>query len=57
MFTSIDKALIALVMAALYFVQKFTGMTFGIGEDAIASIIAVITPLLVYLIPNKSVSQ
>ena len=56
MFTSVDKALVAVVMAALFLLNEFTGITIGLSEDTVAGIIGVVTPLLVYLIPNKGTS-
>lgn len=54
MFTSIDKALAAMVMAALFLVNYFFGINVGwITQDMVASILAVITPLIVYRVPNK----
>ncbi len=56
MFTGIDKALIALVMAAIYILNTFFGFHLGINEMTLNTIVAVITPILVYLIPNKKTS-
>lgn len=53
MFTSMDKALVALVMGGLFLLTQFTGINLGIGEDVVTGIVGVLTPLLVYLIPNK----
>lgn len=55
MFTSIDKALVAMVMGTLYIIQTFTGFeTSWISADAVASVIGILTPVLVYAIPNKT---
>lgn len=53
MFTTIDKALIALVMGLLYAANYFFGLDFGVSEAQVAAIISVLTPILVYLVPNK----
>jgi hypothetical protein len=53
MFTSVDKALTAVVMAALFLLNEFAGIDTGLGEETIAAIIAAVTPILVYLVPNK----
>jgi hypothetical protein len=53
MFTSIDKALTAAVMGLLSIASLVFGWNFGIGEDAVIKIIAVVTPILVWLVPNK----
>jgi hypothetical protein len=55
MFTSIDKALVALVMGLLFIVQTYTGFsTSWISPDTVATIVGLITPVLVWAIPNKS---
>ncbi len=53
MFTSIDKALAAIVMAGLFMLNEFAGIDLGISEETVAAVIAAATPILVYLIPNK----
>lgn len=54
MFTSIDKALVALIMGLLYMFQTFTGIgTSFLSEGTITTIVSLLTPLLVYLVPNK----
>jgi TRAP-type C4-dicarboxylate transport system permease large subunit len=53
MFTSIDKALVALIMAVLWLVNYFTGYTSGVTEQTIAGLVGVLTPILVWLVPNK----
>lgn len=53
MFTSIDKALTAIVMAALYLLNTLGGINIGLSEETVAGILAALTPLLVWLIPNK----
>ena len=54
MFTSIDKAIVAVVMAALYLLNTFTGLDIGLSEETVTGIIAAVTPLLVWLVPNKA---
>lgn len=54
MFTSIDKALIALVMGLLFIIQTYAGVNLSwISADTVATIIGLITPVLVWAIPNK----
>ena len=54
MFTSIDKALTALIMAAIFLLNYFFGFTLGwVTADTIAAIVAALTPLLVWTVPNK----
>lgn len=54
MFTTFDKALVALVMAALSILNLKFGINLGLDETTVTAIIAAITPLLVYLWPNKT---
>ena len=54
MFTSIDKALVAAVMGILFIIQTFTGFSFAwLTPDTVATIIGLITPVLVWATPNK----
>ena len=53
MFTTFDKALVALAMALLSIVNLASGIDLGLDEAAVASIIAALTPLVVYLWPNR----
>lgn len=53
MFTSIDKALTALVMAVLFLLNTVFGINFGLTEAQVATILTVLTPFLVWLVPNK----
>lgn len=57
MFTSIDKAMTALVMAVLFLLQAAFGINIGLTEVQVASIMMVLTPVLVWLIPNKSAAK
>jgi len=56
MFTTIDKAIAALVMAVLYLLNTFLGIDLGWSDTTINTIIAAFTPLLVWLVPNKPTS-
>lgn len=54
MFTTIDKALVAMVMGVLFIVQTYTGLnTSWISAETVSTIIGLITPVLVWAIPNK----
>lgn len=54
MFTSIDKALVAAIMGILFIVQTFTGFNLSwISADAVTTLIGLLTPVLVWAIPNK----
>ena len=55
MFTSVDKALVALIMGLLFIVQTYTGFsTSWISQETVATIVGLITPVLVWAIPNKT---
>jgi hypothetical protein len=54
MFTSFDKALVAVVMGLLSISKIVFGWNIGLSEEAVLGIIAAVTPILVWLVPNKS---
>ena len=54
MFTSFDKALVALVMALVYIANNFLGLNFVLAEDTVNTIVSLVTPVLVWLVPNKA---
>jgi len=54
MFTSFDKALAAIVMGVIYLLNSVFGLNLGISADTVNTIIVAVTPLLVWLLPNKS---
>lgn len=54
MFTSIDKAIVAAVMGLLFIIQTYTGLDLGwIKPETVSTIIGLLTPVLVWAIPNK----
>ena len=53
MFTSIDKALVAALMAAIFMLNQFGGIDLGVSEETVTAIVGALTPVLVYFIPNK----
>jgi hypothetical protein len=54
MFTSIDKALVALIMGLLFIIQTYTGFSLSwISAETVSTIVGLITPVLVWAIPNK----
>lgn len=55
MFSSVDKALIALIGSVLWLIDFYFGQDwFGhITGDSIGVIISVLNPLLVWLAPNR----
>lgn len=55
MFTSMDKALVALIGALVYLASNFFGADFAwLTPDAIQNAVTIATPILVWLIPNKA---
>lgn len=53
MLTPADKALVALIMAALLLWNTFAPWQIGLTEDQVSALIGVLTPVLVYFVPNK----
>lgn len=54
MYTTVDKAIVAVLGGIIALIDMLFGINIGIGENVVAAIAAVITPLLVYLVPNKA---
>lgn len=55
MFTSIDKAIVAVLGAIVFFVAEYTDLEPGfISQDLLQSVAAVLTAILVYAVPNKA---
>lgn len=54
MFTSIDKALVALMMGVVFILQNYFGITLGLTETMAQSIAGAIGALLVWAVPNKT---
>jgi lipopolysaccharide export LptBFGC system permease protein LptF len=48
-----NKAIVALIMAGVALYNVFVGFPINIDEATLSAIVAVITPVLVYLIPNR----
>lgn len=53
MFSTIDKAIVALIMSSGFLLTNLAGVDLGIGEDMVNLVLGAATPLLVYLWPNK----
>ena len=54
MFTAIDKARVALIMGLLFIIQTYTGFSLSwVSQDTVATIVGLLTPVLVWAIPNK----
>jgi hypothetical protein len=56
MFTSLDKALVAMIMGFVYIINTVFGFHFGFTEVQVAGFIGVLTPFIVYFWPNKKTS-
>ena len=54
MFSSVDKAIVALIMGVLYILNAVAGINLGLTETQVATVIGLLTPILVWAIPNKS---
>jgi hypothetical protein len=53
MFTSFDKAIVAAVGAVIFVANKFLGVDLGFSAESVQTLITAMTPILVYLVPNK----
>jgi purine-cytosine permease-like protein len=55
-FTEYNKAWVALIMAILVVLDQVFGISFGdvLSEEFITMLLAVLTPILVWLIPNNT---
>ena len=56
MITSIDKAIAMIVLSVLFLLNNFTSFSFGVDESMVNGIVAVLAPILTYLVPNKVVT-
>lgn len=55
MFTSIDKALVALAGAIVYLASALFGASWAwLTPELIQNAVTFVTPLLVWLVPNKT---
>jgi uncharacterized protein (DUF486 family) len=54
MFTSYDKAIVAIVMAALWLINEFWGLGWygHVSEESVSIVLAALTPILVWAVPN-----
>lgn len=53
MLTSLDKAIVALVVAAASIWNIVTGSSFQVDQQALLILLNLASPILVWLIPNK----
>ena len=54
MITTVDKALVAFIMGGVFLLNHFTSFHFMLDEGTVTTIVGVLTPVLVYLVPNKA---
>jgi hypothetical protein len=48
-----NKAWVALVMAILELIELYTQWTFGLTAEWVEGLIALLTPIFVWLVPNR----
>lgn len=53
MITSFDKAIVAVIMAGVFLANTFLNTNWSVDAATVNSIAAVLTPILVWLVPNK----
>lgn len=53
MISTFDKAIVALIMAGLAVWNMTAPWQIGLTEDQVTTLIVVLSPLIVYLVPNK----
>lgn len=53
MFTELDKAIAAAIMAIVSVIALAGGLTDVLTEEWVAGIVAVLTPIIVWLVPNR----
>lgn len=53
MLTAFDKAIVAAIMAGLVVIEQVWGWGSGITEEYVTVVIAALSPILVWLVPNR----
>jgi hypothetical protein len=48
-----NKALVAVIMGILLLIENWTGWRIGLGEPWVETLLAVLTPIFVWLVPNR----
>ena len=51
--TTYNKAWAALLMAVLTLLELYFGISLGLSENAILALLAILSPILVWAIPNR----
>ncbi len=54
MFTRFDKALVALIMAAVYMANTFLNAGITLDPAKVEAVIVALTPIMVWLVPNRA---
>ena len=54
MFTSFDKAIVAIIMGVIYLINSTFGLNIGVSADTVNALVVAISPLLIWLVPNKA---
>ena len=54
MFTSYDKAIIAVIGGVIYLLNGFGIFSFNVSPEIVTALAGILTPLLTYFVPNKS---
>lgn len=55
MFTAMDKALVAAIMGAIYVWNALSPWHIGVSAATVQTVVGILAPVLVYLVPNKKV--
>lgn len=55
MYTSVDKAIAAGIMAVLYVLYNIFGIDVGLSEGTVGSIAMILATGLTWLVPNKTI--
>jgi hypothetical protein len=56
MYTTFDKTIVGLIMAGVA-VANYFGLHFGVSQDTVSGIVGVLTPILIYFVPNLPKDQ
>lgn len=49
-----NKAIVAVIMSVIALIEEFYGKQLGISEEWVLTTIAILTPVLVWLVPNRN---
>lgn len=54
MFTTVDKALVALIGVILFALNTYFGVELDLPTNLVNAIVGILTPILTWAIPNKA---